>query len=103
MNLADIMEYVDTCNKEQWELLLLYMNARNWKIVRADLDIVQVTRCKDCKYQYTHWHEDKRVKDGGYWIYSCELNDNPFDAHAVDGHPNDFCSRAERRKDNEYK
>lgn len=38
--------------------------------------------CDHCKHQRKAFHEDKRHKEGGYWLYSCALNGDPFDAHA---------------------
>ena len=48
--------------------------------------------CDHCKHQRKVFHEDKRYKEGGYWLYSCALNGDPFDAHAVHGYPNEYCS-----------
>ena len=59
-------------------------------------DVVEVVRCKDCKYQSRVWHEDKRFQDGGYYIVSCKRNCDPFVMHTVDGYDNDFCSYGER-------
>lgn len=56
-----------------------------------------VVRCKDCKYQSKHWKVDRRMKEGGYWLYWCERNDDPFVAHTVCGEDEEFCSRGERR------
>ena len=58
-------------------------------------------RCKDCKYQKKYWHEDKRMKDKGYWVYSCELISDPFTGVPVCGQPDEFCSSAERRVSDE--
>lgn len=63
-------------------------------------DVVEVVRCKDCKHQRKMWHTDKRMKDGGYWLYRCYLNQDVFITHAVDGYDNDYCSYGERRTDN---
>ena len=59
-------------------------------------DVVEVVRCKDCKYQNRVWHEDNRFQDGGYYIVSCKRNGDPFVMHTVDGYDNDFCSYGER-------
>lgn len=56
-------------------------------------DAVEVIRCKDCKYQEKFFHEDKRRKEGGYYICGCELVDGY--SHVCLDH--EFCSRAERR------
>lgn len=55
-------------------------------------DAVEVVRCKDCKYQEKFFHEDKRRKEGGYYIFGCELVDG-YSHVCLD---DDFCSRAER-------
>ena len=55
-----------------------------------------IIRCKDCKYQKKCWHEDKRMKDKGYWIYGCELISDSFVGTPVWGEDNQFCSSAER-------
>lgn len=58
-------------------------------------------RCKDCKLQKKYWHEDKRMKDKGYWIYGCNLIDDSFVGTPVWGEDNQFCSSAERREPDE--
>lgn len=55
-----------------------------------------IIRCKDCKHQKKCWHEDKRMKDKGYWIYGCELISDSFVGTPVWGEDNQFCSSAER-------
>lgn len=57
----------------------------------------QVIHCKDCKYQRKYWHEDKRMKEKGYWIYGCELIGDSFIGTPVWGEDNQFCSSAEQR------
>lgn len=59
-------------------------------------DVVEVVRCKDCKYQRRTWHEDKRFQNGGYFIVGCMRNGDPFVMHTVYGHDTDFCSYGER-------
>ena len=54
-------------------------------------------RCKDCKHQKKCWHEDKRMKDKGYWIYGCELIDDSFVGTPVWGGDNQFCSSAKKK------
>ena len=56
-----------------------------------------ITRCKDCKHQKKYWHEDKRMKEKGYWIYGCNLIDDSFVGTPVWGGDNQFCSSAERK------
>ena len=58
---------------------------------------MDVIYCKDCKYQKKYWHEDKRMKDKGYWIYGCKLIDDSFVGTPVWGLPEQFCSSAERK------
>jgi len=61
----------------------------------AKSDIVEVVRCKDCKHQEKVWHEDNRKREGGYYIYGCDL----VDGYAPVGFDDEYCSRAERRDD----
>ena len=56
-----------------------------------------VIKCKDCKYQQKAWHVDKRMKEGGYWVYNCDLISDPFVSTPVCGIPDQFCSSAERK------
>ena len=65
----------------------------------AKADLVPVVRCENCTHQRKVWHDDKRMKEGGFFIYSCELNDDPFVTHVVDGNPGEFCYAGERRTD----
>lgn len=55
----------------------------------------EIVRCKDCVHQEKFFHEDKRRKDGGHYIYGCELADG-YSHVCLDG---DFCSRGERKDD----
>lgn len=55
-----------------------------------------IIRCKDCKHQKKAWHEDKRMKEKGYWIYGCNLIDDSFVGTPVWGEDNQFCSSAEK-------
>ena len=57
------------------------------------IDAIPVVRCKDCIHQEKFFHEDKRRKDGGYYIYGCELADG-YSHVCLD---DDFCSKGERR------
>lgn len=61
-------------------------------------DVVEVVRCKDCKYRHKEWYQDKRNKDGGYWIIGCG---NDAIAERVYGlaQDNDFCSYGERKEE----
>jgi hypothetical protein len=60
---------------------------------KHDEDVAQIVRCKDCKHQEKFFHEDKRRKEGGYYIFGCELADG-YSHVCLD---EDFCSRAERK------
>lgn len=55
----------------------------------------EIVRCKDCKHQEKFFHEDKRRKEGGYYIFGCELDDE-YSHVCLD---EDFCNYAERRTD----
>ena len=57
--------------------------------------LVEVVRCKDCKYRSKEWYEDKRHKDSGYWLVCCE---NDAIAERIYGlaQDNDYCSYGER-------
>ena len=59
------------------------------------VDAVEVVRCKDCKYRSKKWYEDKRFKDGGYWLFVCE-NDNIAERVYGLAHDKDYCSYGER-------
>jgi hypothetical protein len=54
--------------------------------------------CNECKYQNKFFHNDKRCKGGGYMLYSCKLNGDPFVSHAVNGKPKEFCSSAKAKE-----
>lgn len=54
-----------------------------------------VIRCRDCEHQIQYFYEDKRRKDGGYYIYGCELPDN-YSHICFD---DDFCSSAKRKEE----
>ena len=59
-------------------------------------DVVEVVRCKDCIYQGKAFRKDKRMKEGGYYLYSCKRNGDPFTSHTVRGYDDEFCSYGER-------
>ena len=59
--------------------------------------MLHVVRCKDCEHQRKVWHADKRRKNGGFWIYSCDKNEDQFVYHVVDGYDTDFCSYGKRK------
>lgn len=60
-------------------------------------ELVEVVRCKDCIHQQKVFHEDKRIKEGGYYICGCELADG-YSVVCLDG---DFCSRGKRKGERE--
>lgn len=57
-----------------------------------------IIKCQDCKYQKKYWHEDRRMKEKGYWIYGCDLIDDSFVGTPVWGADDQFCSSAEVKK-----
>lgn len=59
----------------------------------------RIVLCQECIHQKKVFHEDRRYKEGGCWLYSCELNGDSFVSHAVNGIDYEFCSSGERRKD----
>ena len=62
------------------------------------VDAVEVVRCKDCKHQCKIWHADKRMKEKGYWIYSCKRNSDQFVTHTVNGYDDEYCCYPERKE-----
>jgi len=65
-------------------------------------DVVQVVRCKECKYRKGAFHTDRRRKEGGYWLYWCELDTgDPFELGRNAEDDNWFCADGERRDDEE--
>lgn len=73
----------------RYEALPLEMASAINRLPSAQPEIV---RCKDCKHQEKFWHGDKRRKDGGYYIYGCELAED-YSHVCLD---DDYCSYAER-------
>ena len=69
-----------------------------WIDKAPTIDAVPVVRCKDCKHQCKIWHADKRMKEKGYWIYSCKRNSGPFVSHTVNGYDDEYCRYGERKK-----
>ena len=57
----------------------------------------QIIRCEDCKYQIKSWIPDGRMKEKGYWVYSCDFIDDHFVGVPVWGRPDQFCSSARKR------
>ena len=58
-------------------------------------NLVEVVRCKDCKYRSKEWYRDKRYKDGGYWIVGCGNDEIAERVYGL-AQDNDFCSYGER-------
>lgn len=60
------------------------------------LPTIEIVHCKDCKHRNKEWYQDKRHKDGGYWLVCCE---NDAIAERIYGlaQDYDFCSYGERR------
>ena len=69
-----------------------------WIEKAPTIDAVEIVRCRDCKYQCKIWHADKRMKEKGYWIYSCKRNSDPFVSHTVNGYDDEYCCYGERKK-----
>ena len=66
------------------------------RVIRQTLsEQTEIIYCKDCKHQEKYFHADGRRKDGGYYIFGCELADG-YSHVCLD---DDFCSRAERREE----
>ena len=61
-------------------------------------DVVEVVRCKDCKYRLKEWRSDKRLKDKGYWAYGCEHFAELMGYWGWGGDDYDFCSYGERKE-----
>lgn len=72
-------------------LMLVFLNEKNL--------LAPTIRCKDCANQEKIFHEDRRYKEGGYYIYGCKLNSDPFVSHCVDGLDDEFCSSAIEKGD----
>ena len=88
---------------ELWEELGILYHHNNGRVTWNDalteiktaptIEPEQIVRCKDCKHQEKFFHEDKRRKEGGYYIFGCELADG-YSHVCLD---EDFCSQAERK------
>ena len=92
----------DACESYFWEHLddngmAAAMNAIN------DMPTIEpeIIRCKDCKHQVKEWRDDKRLKDKGYWVCGCDVVGDACGYWALLGQDDDYCSRAERRTDND--
>ena len=88
--------YIDA-DKLQEEFKELHGGKRSLLIdTEPTADVVEVVRCKDCKHRNKEWYQDKRHKDGGYWLVCCE---NDAIAERIYGlaQDDDFCSYGERK------
>lgn len=62
-------------------------------------DFVHVVRCEKCKHRKGTFHADRRRKEGGYWIYWCELDTgDPFELGRNAEEDNWFCADGERKE-----
>ena len=61
------------------------------------VDAVEVVRCKDCKYWLPHSQFGFDEDNEEYYDY-CELLVPDDDYYAITRQADDFCSRAERKK-----
>lgn len=62
----------------------------------------EIVRCKDCKYRKGTFHADRRMKEGGYWVYWCELDTgDPFELGRNAQDDNWFCGDGEWRTDDD--
>ena len=79
--------------REEWlaEHILTHCGYRIIEDMPA-ADVAPVVRCKDCVHQTKFWHNDGRMKNGGYYICGCDLVDG-YSHVCLD---DDFCSRGER-------
>ena len=67
-------------------------------IVENEPTVEPIIRCKDCKYQVKEWRSDKRMKNGGYWVYACSNFGEIIGYWGWGGDDDQFCSDAERRE-----
>lgn len=96
----DVIDLIDNAptvdiSKEVWNKSNELLNKRLSYLERPQGETV--IKCKDCKHQKKYWHEDKRMKEKGYWIYGCGRIDDPFTGTPVWGGDNQFCSSAKMK------
>ena len=48
--------------------------------------------CRECKHQRKKWFADQRYKDGGYWLYWCDDDNDDL------GFDDNFCSAGEPKE-----
>ena len=86
----DIKEWI------KWSAILQERTAFKHDVADApSVDAVPVVRCKDCKHQEKTFHADKRMKNGGHYVYFCDLSEE-YSHVCLD---DDFCSKGERKND----
>lgn len=59
---------------------------------------VTIITCDECEYQQKIWHADKRCKNGGYFVYSCDLCGDINADNPVEGQPGQYCSSGKERE-----
>lgn len=58
----------------------------------------EIVRCEYCKHRKGTFHADRRRKEGGYWVYWCELDTgDPFELGRNAEDDNWFCADGERK------
>lgn len=90
---------VEDLLREEVIFQTVYKDLASFILSAPAVDAVEVVRCDNCTHQQKVWHDDKRMKEGGFFIYRCKLNEDPFVTHVVDGNPGEFCYAGERRID----
>lgn len=59
---------------------------------------VDVVPCNECIHQMKVWHQDRRMKAKGYYLYHCRRNEDPFVSHTVNGGDGEFCCYGEPKE-----
>ena len=90
--------HADLCKKSKMIVGFSRDNPAYCGMFLNSADVAPVVRCKDCKHQCKIWHADKRMKEKGYWIYSCKRNSDHFVSHTVNGYDDEYCCYGERKK-----
>ena len=58
-----------------------------------------IIRCKDCKHRIVEFRTDKRMKNGGYYVYACKEFGELCGYWVWGGEAEQFCSDAERKEE----
>ena len=90
--IADYFDKICDTEHEFDESELLRLMERN-----AEVDAVPVVRCKNCKYWLPHSQFGFDEDNDEFYDY-CELLVPDDDYYAITRQADDFCSRAERKK-----